>query len=69
MPTLEIYDTYGVEIHDVCSEEVRVIDVMPEEFIGVDNDRFLTIFWEGAEIARIMPHYSDQWVEDNKDDD
>lgn len=59
MPTLEIHDTYGIEIHDVCGVEIRAIDVMPEEFIGVDNGQYLTIFWEGAEIARIMPHYSE----------
>lgn len=69
MPVPETYDTYGIEIHDVCGVEIRITDVVPEEIIGVNNGRYLVFLWEGAEIARIMPHYSDQYVGDNNDDD
>lgn len=45
-----------LEIHNVCGVETRVTDIMPEEIIGINNGRYLVLFWEGAEIARIMPY-------------
>jgi hypothetical protein len=34
--------------------EIRVSDVYPKEIIGVDNGRYVMLFWEGLEVARIV---------------
>lgn len=43
------------EIRKVFGMNVRIIDVYPKEIIGVNNGRFVTWFWQGAEAARIYP--------------
>ena len=35
--------------------EIRTTDVYPVEVIGVNNGRYVTLFWQGAELARIYP--------------
>lgn len=44
---------------------VRVIEEMPEYIIGADGREYLTLFWQGAEIARIRrreaPKYKFTW--------
>lgn len=43
------------EIRKVFGMNVRITDVYPNEIIGVNNGRFVTWFWQGAEVARIYP--------------
>ena len=33
--------------------EIRTTDIYPVEVIGADNGRYVTLFWQGAELARI----------------
>lgn len=42
---------------NVCGVEIRITDVMSEEAIGVNDGHCLVLFWKGAEIGRITPHY------------
>lgn len=42
-------------IYRVCGVHIRVTDVVPVEVIGVNNGRYLSLFWQGAEIGRINP--------------
>jgi hypothetical protein len=43
------------ETHKVFGVEIRVTDVVPQEVIGMNNGRYLVLFWQGAEIGRIYP--------------
>ena len=42
-------------IRKLFGMEIQTTDVYPVDVIGIDNGRFVALFWQGAEIARIYP--------------
>ena len=44
-----------METQEICGMTVRITDIIPEYIVGVNDGKYLVLYWEGAEIARI--HY------------
>lgn len=58
-----------IETHYVSGIPIRVIEAMPEGILGVGGREYFTLFWQGAEIARIRkyepPRFKFVWTGDS----
>ena len=50
--------------HEICGMTVHITDIIPEHIIGVNDGKYLVLYWENAEIARI--HYPVSFPVTNK---
>ena len=53
--------TIDGEMFEMHGIPYRVVECWPAEVIGLANGEFITLFWQGAEIARIWPKYKVGW--------